>query len=96
MLIRIGGPAIWIRSIVFVTPYKGCFSLFDQYLVVFGLFLPKTEEQNYHTHKILFNVNMWIRVVGDVLAIFHNIKFFYNIIINSVNVDKGEGWVGGL
>ena len=42
---------MWIRSILFVMPYKGSFSLFDQYLVVFGLFLPKTEEQNYHTQK---------------------------------------------
>ena len=42
------------------------FSLFDPYLVVFGLFLPKTEEQNYHTQKILFNVKIWIRVGGEV------------------------------
>ena len=51
MLIRMGGPAMWIRSIVFVMPYQGIFSLFDQYLVVFCLFLPKTEELNYHKQK---------------------------------------------
>ena len=45
------GPAMWIRSIVFVTPYKESFSLFDQYLVVFGLFIQNTEEPNYHTQK---------------------------------------------
>ena len=42
MWIRMGGPAMWIRSIVFFTPYKGSFGLFlNQYLVVFGIFLPK-------------------------------------------------------
>ena len=46
-----GGPAMWIRSILFVTPYKESLGLFDPYLVLFGLFLPKTEEQNYQTHK---------------------------------------------
>ena len=70
MLIRMGGPVMWIRSIVFVMPYNGSFSLFDQYLVVFGLFPPKGKLS--HT-TIQFNVNMWIRVVGHVLAIFHNI-----------------------
>ena len=50
MLIRMGGSAMWIRSIVFVTPYKGSFDLFDQYLLVFGLFLPKTERKII-THK---------------------------------------------
>ena len=51
MLIRMGGPAMSIRSIVFVKPFKESLSLFDQYLVVFGLVLPKPEEQNYQTQK---------------------------------------------
>ena len=51
MLIRMGGPAMCIWSLAFVMPYNGSFSLFDQYLVVFGLFLPITEGQNYHTQK---------------------------------------------
>ena len=50
MLIRMVGPAIWIRSIVFVAPYKGSFRLFDQYLVVLGLFLPK-KKSKIITHK---------------------------------------------
>ena len=45
---------MWIRSIASVTAFKGSFSLFDKYLVVFGLFLSKTKEQNYHTHKYYF------------------------------------------
>ena len=31
---------------VFYTPFKGSFDLFNKYLVVFGLFLPKTVESN--------------------------------------------------
>ena len=42
---------MWIRSIIFVMPYKESLSLFDQYLVVFGLFLQKTDEQIYQTQK---------------------------------------------
>ena len=48
-----GGPAMWIRSIVFVTSYKGSFSHFDHYLVVFGNFLPKTEEKNYYAKNTI-------------------------------------------
>ena len=51
MLIRMGGSAMWIRFILFFTPLKGHFSLFDPYWEVFGLFLPKTEEQNCNTQK---------------------------------------------
>ena len=74
MLIRMGGPAMWIRSIVFVTPYTGSFSLFDQYLVVFGLFLAKTEEQNYHTQKYYFMSicgKGWRSMFGQYFIIFN-------------------------
>ena len=51
MWLRMGGPAIEIRLIVFLSLLKGNFSLFDTYLVVFVLFLPKTEKLNCEREK---------------------------------------------
>ena len=48
-----GSGNVDLRSIVFVTPYKESFSLFDQYLVVFGLLIPK-EKRKIITHKNTF------------------------------------------
>ena len=36
---------MWISIFVFVGPFKGSFGIFNAYCVVFGLFLPKTEEK---------------------------------------------------
>ena len=38
---------MWIRLIVLLSLLKKSVILFDTDLVVFGLFLPKTEEQNF-------------------------------------------------
>ena len=36
---------MWIMIFVCFRPFEGSFDLFNAYLVVFGLFLPKTEEK---------------------------------------------------
>ena len=48
MLIRVEGGSDNVDRdfFVFVTPFKGSFGLFNKYLVVLGLFLPKTVESN--------------------------------------------------
>ena len=48
MWIRVerGGQTMWIRIVVYFRPFQGQFWPFYAYLVVFGLFLPKTEEKN--------------------------------------------------
>ena len=44
---------MWIRIFVYVLGFfKGSFGLFNAYLVLFGLFLPKTEEKNEHLVKL--------------------------------------------
>ena len=38
--------------------FEGSFGLFNAYLVVFGLFLPKTEEKNLNTYSKSFLKNI--------------------------------------
>ena len=40
-----GGQSIWIRIFIFGL-FKGSVGLFNAYLVVFGLFIPKTEKNH--------------------------------------------------
>ena len=36
---------MWIRFVVFVSPFEGQFWPFKSIFIVFGLFLPKSEEE---------------------------------------------------
>ena len=40
-----GGQTMWIRISVCFRPFEGSSGLFNAYMVVFGKFLPKTEEK---------------------------------------------------
>ena len=64
--------------------FKGCFGIFNAYLVVVGLFLPKTEEFLFNTYSIFLLFLLWIIIKFD------------NHIIKSANVDEGGGWVKRL
>ena len=37
---------------VLLRPFKGSFGIFKAYLVVFGLFLPKTEDKKTYSKKL--------------------------------------------
>ena len=69
---------MWIRIFVCFRPFYWQLWPFNAYLVVFGLFVPKMEENFLNTSSIIKFV-MWI------------ILKFYNITIKSANMDKGGG-----
>ena len=55
---------------IFYAFEKEVFSLFDQYLVVFVLFIRRKKRQAKLLHtKILFNVQMWIKLGGGVVVV---------------------------
>ena len=56
-----GGQPMWIRIFMCLGLFKSSFGLCNVYLVVFGLFLPKTDEKNHakrgYTESLKINEN---------------------------------------
>ena len=61
---------MWKRIFVCLSPLKYSFALFNAYLVVFGLFLPKTDDKSKkiplenNLKKYNKKFEMWIRLGG--------------------------------
>ena len=57
IMVKEGDQAMWIRIFVCFMPFKGQFWTFNAYLVVFGLFLPKTGKKKFKILKVNFFKN---------------------------------------